>query len=159
MMGKGNIVNKKTFNLLKIIGLFLLIPFFYACDKENVDPDIEPEDVVLAPKGTIEIEFKTPHGPLRPGCVKRAELVLAVNAENLYKGNYLYSFNVSDEQKVYTLDLPPGSYYFQAGLICVCETNSCSAGSYPGGQYGLKYSADKFYITEDETTHVVPSFH
>ena len=158
-MKKVNIINKRSFRLIKIIGLFLLIPFLYACEKENKNIDNEPEDEISAPMGTIEIQFKTPHGNLRPGCVKRAQLVLAVNAENLYKGNFMYSFNVSDEQTFYTLDLPPGSYYYQAGLICVCETNSCSAGTYPGGQYGLKYTADKFYITEDETTSLVPSFH
>jgi len=144
---------------MRIIGLCLLIPLFISCEKEDKIVDNGPIDQVIEPMGKIEIQFKTPHGNLRPGCVKRAELVLAVDAENLYKGNYMYSFNISDEQTFYSLDLPPGSYYFQAALICICETNTCSAGSYPGGQYGLKYTADKFYITEDETTKVVPSFH
>jgi len=152
-------VNYKYIHLLRIILLVLLIPFFIACEKNNGNTNPDPIDINQDLMGKIEIEFRTPHGPLKLGCVRRAELVLAVNAENLYKGNYIYSFNVSDEQKIYTLDLAPGSYYFQAGLICICETNSCSAGSFPGGQYGMKFTADRFYITADETTKLVPAFH
>ena len=149
----------KFFHILRIILLVFLIPLLIACEKNNGNETTDPIDTEQDPMGKIEIEFRTPHGPLKIGCIRRAELVLAVNAENLYKGNFLYSFNVSDEQKIYSLDLTPGSYYFQAGLICICETNSCSAGSYPGGQYGMKFTADRFYITADETTKVVPAFH
>ena len=148
----------KTIYLIRIFLLAFILPLFIACNgEEQIDTD--PLDTEVIPMGEVEIEFRTPHGPLKLGCVRRAELVIATNAENLFRGNYLYSFNVSDEQDYYILDLLPGSYYFQAGLICICETNSCSAASFPGGQYGLKYTADKFYITVDETTCIVPSFH
>ncbi|MFC2117656.1 hypothetical protein ACFLSY_03330 [Bacteroidota bacterium] len=149
---------KKTLYLLRIFLLGLILSLFIACDREEITVN-DPIDNEAIPMGEVEIEFRTPHGPLKLGCVRRAELAIATNAENLYKGNNLYSFNVSDEQDYYILDLPPGEYYYQAGIICICETNSCSAGSFPGGQYGMKYTADKFYITVDETTCIVPPFH
>lgn len=149
----------KYIHTLRIISIILIIPFFIACEKNNSNDYTDPLDHKQKSMGKIEIDFQTPHGPMRLGCIKRQLLVLADNIGNLSDANYIYSFNVSDEQEIYSLDLAPGSYYFLAGLICICETNSCSANSFEGGQYGKKYTHDIFYITADETTKVVPAFH
>jgi len=136
-----------------------VLPFVLGCEKNTDIISIDQEQVDIIPMGTIEIEFKIPDGPLKEGCLKRAELVIAVEADSLYQGKYIVSFNVSDEQTVYTVRLKPGSYHYMAGIICLCETNACSGGGFSGGQYGLKYTADKFYITANEVTHVTPIFY
>ncbi len=143
---------------IKILLMVLLIPIFFACEKNIDNDDSDSNNISKSSLGKIKIDFITPHGSMKLGCVRRLELVLAIDPENLYKGNYFHSFNVSDKQQVYTLALEPGSYYFQAGLICICETSSCSGSEFSGGQYGTKFTADRFYITADETTKVVPAF-
>ena len=144
--------------ILKLTVLLFIIPFVFSCEKNTDGFDSGPAVINQTPMGTVEIEFKLPQGLLKPACLKRAELVIAVQADSLYQGKYHVSFNVSDEQTVYTVRLKPGSYYFMAGIICLCETNACSGSGFAGGQYGLKYTADKFYITDNEVTHVAPIF-
>lgn len=129
-----------------------------ACEKETIDTNSGSDDTYINPKGRVEIKFIMPDEYFGPGCIKKSELVLAVHADSLYQGKYIISFNVSDEQEIYSIFLEPGSYHYQAAVICICETNFCSAGGYAGGQYGLKYTADKFYITKNETTFIVPQF-
>jgi len=143
---------------MKIIKLLILASIVLSCEKTNVNIDNISENSVNEPKGTIEIEFQLPNSDLPHGCIIRVNLVIAIDAGSLYKEEYLKSFNVSDSQLKYTIKLPPGSYHYQAGVMCICETNSCSGEGYSGGQFGLKYTADMFYITKDETTFIVPSF-
>ena len=153
----NRIINRLKNSMLAI--LLIMVSFVFACEKntENINTDIDANNQITM--GTVEVEFKIPDGSLKEGCIKRAELVLAVEADSLYQGKYLVSFNVSDEQTVYTVRLKPGSYHYMAGIICLCETNACSGSGFAGGQYGLKYTADKFYITADEVTHVAPIFY
>ena len=145
--------------ILNIIKLALFAILILACEKTIVDVDNNTDFENNIPMGTIEFDFQLPNGNLIDGCVIKVNLVIAIDADNLYRENYIKSFNVSDRQQIYSIKLPPGSYHFQAGVMCICETTGCSAGGYPGGQFGLKYTADEFYITADETTFVVPIFH
>ena len=71
-------MNYKIISLLRTLILVLIIPVSLSCEKNNGNGGTEPEDIEKIPMGTIEIEFRTPHGPLRQGCIIRAELGLAV---------------------------------------------------------------------------------
>ncbi|MFC2117264.1 hypothetical protein ACFLSY_01310 [Bacteroidota bacterium] len=138
--------------------MIILIPLFSSCEETDVISDTVEVDIISL--GILEIEFEVPlEGLLKPGCVKRYRLDLAYNSDDLYRENFFHSFNVSDVQDTYTLRLAPGSYHFQAGIVCICETNSCSAAQFPGGQFGLRFTADMFEIKENETTHILPAFH
>jgi len=145
-------IKKSTIWLLS--GLFLLI----SCDKTPVDP-IDPIDNTK-PKifGTLEIEFRVPGSFLPPSRVLRADLSLAKDAESLYKGHFMQTANVYNSKLMYQFDLPPGQYYYQAGIICIAEGDSCSAASFPGGKFGMKWAIGTAEVKQDKTTHVIPQF-
>ena len=88
----------------------------------------------------------------------RADLSIAKDAESLYKGHFLQTANVYNSKLMYDFDLSPGTYYYQAGIICVAQGDSCSAASFPGGMFGMKWAIGTAQVTKDNTTHVVPQF-
>ena len=151
-------MNYKILKNIKILFLINLLFLISACEEKNNISD--PVDTNIPASGLIEITFNVPLGGLLiDGCVKRFSLDLAYNSDDLYRENFFHSFNVSDEKETYTLRLPPGSYYYQAVIICICETTNCSALQYPGGQFGIRAAADKFEIVENKITSSSPSFH
>jgi len=125
---------------------------------EPVDPGDDPIDVVTPVTGTLEIEFRVPGSWLPPSRVVRADLSIATSAENLYKGHFYQVANVYNSKLVYQFDIPPGNYYYQAGIVCLAEGDSCSAANYPGGRYGMKWAIGTATVLEDQTIHVVPQF-
>lgn len=145
-------INKTTIWLLA--GLLFLV----ACGKTPVDP-IDPIDNTK-PKivGTLEIEFRVPGSFLPPTRVLRADLSIAKDAESLYKGKFLQTANVYNSKLVYQFDLAPGMYYYQAGIICVAEGDSCSAAGFPGGKFGMKWAIGSAEVKQDKTTRIVPQF-
>ncbi len=137
-----------------LAGLFLLI----SCDTTPVDPVDPTDNTTVKIVGTLEIEFRVPGSFLPPSRVLRADLSLAKDAESLYKGHFLQTANVYNSKLMYQFDLPPGQYYYQAGIICVAEGDSCSAASFPGGKFGMKWAIGTAVVNQDKTTHVVPQF-
>ena len=134
------------------------ILFLASCDKPPIDP-VDPIDYTK-PKiyGTLEVEFRIPGSFLPPSRVLRADLSIAKDAESLYKGHFLQTANVYNSKLKYQFDLAPGVYYYQAGIICVAEGDSCSAASFPGGRFGMKWAIGTAQVTQDKTTLVVPQF-
>lgn len=132
--------------------------FLISCDKTPVTP-VDPIDNTK-PKiaGTLEIEFRVPGSFLGPSRVLRADLSIAKDAESLYKGRFLQMANVYNSKLMYQFDLAPGQYYYQAGIICIAEGDSCSAASFPGGKFGMKWAIGTAVVNQDKTTHIVPQF-
>jgi hypothetical protein len=149
------IIDMKKTALLSILAGFLL---FASCEKPPIDP-VDPGEPT-APKisGTLEIEFRVPGSFLPPTRVLRADLSIAKDAESLYKGRYLQMANVYNGKLVYKFALAPGTYYYQAGIICIAEGDSCSAASFPGGKFGMKWAVGTAEVKQDKITHVVPQF-
>jgi hypothetical protein len=140
------------------IGILAAIFFLISCDKTPVDP-IDPTDNTT-PKisGILEIEFRVPGSFLPPSRVLRAELSIAKDAESLYKGHFLQMANVYNSKLQYQFNLTPGSYYYQAGIICIAGGDSCSAAGFPGGKSGMKWAVGTAEVKQDQTIHVVPQF-
>ena len=132
--------------------------FLVSCDKTPVDPGDPNNNNKPKIVGTLEIEFRVPGSFLPPSRVLRADLSLAKDAESLYKGHFLQTANVYNSKLMYQFDLPPGQYYYQAGIICVAEGDSCSAASFPGGKFGMKWAIGTAEVKQDKTTHIVPQF-
>lgn len=132
--------------------------FLASCEPTPVDP-VDPIDETL-PKivGLLEIEFRVPGSFLPPTRVLRADLSLAKDAESLYKGHFLHTANVYNSKLVYQFNLAPGQYYYQAGIICVAEGDSCSAAGFPGGKFGMKWAIGTAEVKQDKTTRVIPQF-
>jgi len=146
---------KKIFSLCIFAALLLLA----SCDKTPIIP-VDPNGGNTTPKivGTLEIEFRVPGSFLPPSRVLRADLSIAKDAESLYKGRFLQMANVYNSKLIYQFDLAPGVYYYQAGIICVAEGDSCSAASFPGGKFGMKWAIGTAEVKQDKTTHVIPQF-
>jgi hypothetical protein len=138
-----------------LAGLLMLISCEPSTPVDPVDPDI-----IIKPKisGTLEVEFRVPGSFLGPSRVLRADLSIAKDATSLYMGRFLQMANVYNSKLVYQFDLAPGVYYYQAGIICVAEGDSCSAASFPGGKFGMKWAIGTAEIKQDKTTRVIPQF-
>jgi len=144
----------KRFSILSILaGLVFLV----SCDPEVIPVDTGGDDPAKV-VGTLEIEFRVPTSILPPYRVLRADLSVAKDAESLYKGKFLQMANVYNSQMTYTFNLAPGTYYYQAGIICIAEGDSCTAASFPGGTYGMKWAIGTAEVKQDKTTHVIPQF-
>ncbi|MFH0759988.1 MAG: hypothetical protein V2A67_00620 [Bacteroidota bacterium] len=143
----------KRILLPMIAGMFLI----GGCT-EPVIPD-DPDDGGT-PKivGTLEVEFRVPSTYLPANRVVRADLSIAKTAEDLYKGHFYQVANVYNSKLVYTFDIPPGNYYYQAGIVCLAGGDSCSAAGFPGGHYGMKWAIGTATVVADETVHVTPQF-
>lgn len=140
------------------IWIFAGLLFLISCDKPPIIP-VDPIDNTK-PKiaGILEIEFRVPGSFLGPSRVLRADLSIAKDAESLYKGRFLQTANVYNSKLMYQFDLAPGQYYYQAGIICIAEGDSCSAASFPGGKFGMKWAVGTAVVNQDKTTHIVPQF-
>ncbi|HBB91798.1 MAG: hypothetical protein A2X22_08235 [Bacteroidetes bacterium GWF2_49_14] len=138
-----------------LAGLFL----FFSCD-DPVDPNNNNNGNTDTPKivGTLEIEFRVPGSYLPPNRVLRADLSIAKTAEELYKGHFLDVANVYNSKLVYQFELAPGTYYYQAGIVCVAKGDSCSAAGFPGEVGGSKWAIGNAIIKEKETTRIIPQF-
>jgi hypothetical protein len=146
--------------MIKKSALWILagLLFLISCDNTPVIPPDPTDETTPKIVGTLEVEFRVPGSFLPPSRVLRADLSLAKDAESLYKGHFLQTANVYNSKLVYTFDLPPGQYYYQAGIICVAEGDSCSAASFPGGKFGMKWAIGTAEVKQDKTTHIIPQF-
>lgn len=146
-----------NFWMLLVTGLLLL----GGCDPTD-NPHgggVDPIDIKPKATGTLEIDFKVPYSySLPPNKVLRADLSIAKGAEELYKGRFMRVANVYNNKAKYTFELEPGTYYYQAGIVCIAEGDSCSASNFPGGQWGMKWSIGVGVVTANNTTTVVPQF-
>lgn len=145
--------------------IFFLLSFFIllglaSCEPEGVDPGGTDDNPIVVARdyGTLEVEFRVPGSFLPPSRVLRADLSLAFTAEELYQGNFCYVANVYNSTLVYKINLDPGQYYYQAGIVCIAKGDSCSAAGFPGGQFGMKWAIGRVNILKDESFHVVPQF-
>jgi len=143
---------------------FLLIPLFAglfflgSCDSTSVPSDDSDNDSTATQQiGYLEIEFRVPSTILPPYRVLRADLSIAKDAGSLYKGDFLQMANVYNSQSTYTFNLAPGTYYYQAGIVCLASNDSCTAANFPG-HYGLKWAIGTAQVKLKETTHIVPQF-
>jgi len=147
--------------MIKLGGTILtaiLLLLSIACDPVDPDPGNGGPDGVVKPTGTLEIEFRVPGSFLPPNRVLRADLSLAVDAGNLYKGDFFHVANVYNNKLIYQFKLEPGNYYYKAGIICIAGGDSCSAAGFPGGQYGTKWALGSVNVYENQIARVVPQF-
>ena len=149
---------KKHAKIFLIKVLIAAIFVVSACEPIEPDPGNNNNNQQIKPTGTLEVEFRVPGSFLPPNRVFRADLSIAVNAEELYKGNFIHVANVYNSKLIYQFRLEPGNYYYKAGIICIAQGDSCSAAGYPGGQNGMKWAIGTATIYENQIAHVVPQF-
>lgn len=118
-----------------------------------------PDDVEqLRQNGIFEFNFSMPPSSLPTDKTHRLELSLAYSADSLYKKQFFATSNVVDSRDQYRFLLPPGNYYYQAGITCSCLADSCLWDGYPDGQFGVRYASNRFTILKGQVTAERPSF-
>ena len=125
-----------------------------------VFPDVEEVTDPELPTGygMLELTFEMPDYKIPDQNLHRISLNFAEDVEALYRGEFFHKENVSDYKKLYEIKFPVGEYYYEACITCSCEGDTCLNGGFPGGRFGMKYTADKFEILEQETTVVTTIF-
>ena len=142
-MGKDKILNTLAI-------LICLLVVLSACgDKIIVDnPDYTGE--VIEDLGTVIFDFPVPERRVPKDRIHRIDLSIAINPKSLYSGYFIISANVSDLVRSYSFNLQEGEYYYQAGITCVSQGDTCLWDGYPGGQYGAKWTSGTIEIIKDE---------
>ncbi len=127
---------------MKRYKLFILIVIgaFSSCNPDI--PGTDPNDNVNDPKyGTIEFEFVIPELALPDKGLHRVDLSLAKSLDSLYRKQFSNAANVSDYKERYSFTLLPGRYFYQAGITCTCQADSCLYAGFPGGQLSIWWTS------------------
>jgi len=143
---------KKSILVVIMMILFGLTACF-ELNKEDVDVIISDDNY-----GQVEISFKFSVSGIPHNRIKRADLSLASSADSVFTDQFFISTNVSDQVSKYTFELRPGTYYYRASIVCLCEGDSCKYAGF-GGQYTLKQTASKFEIVKGQKTFIHTQFH
>jgi len=134
-------------NAIKNLMAGLLISMIGCETEPPVDPDGNPGVQNI---GTVEFDFPVPNRIAPASGIHRIDLSLAKTANDLYRGDFLISANVSDRERTYSFKLVPGDYYFQAGITCSCLGDTCLWDGFPGGRFGTKWAMDRITIAKGE---------
>lgn len=117
-------------NYFLILVLFALLG---SCAEDSI-PDQSSESI-NPDHGSIDFDFVLPDLDLPEHGLHRIELSLARTIDSLYRGDIFTAANVTDMKQNYRFNLLPDRYYFQAGIICTCQGDSCLRAGFPGGPY------------------------
>ena len=140
----------------RILSLLFITGFMMACDPDEIiEPNTNDDQAIF---GTLEVEFRYKHVWIPVDRIVKVGLHVAETAQLLYQGDYFQSANLTDNRPFYSFRLPPGTYYYEAIIGCLCEGDSCSAGGFPGYQFSQKHTMGKFTIADNELTKVKPTF-
>ena len=121
----------KLFRLI----LFLLLGTLLSCNSDEIQPS---DDVAGDPAyGSIIFNFAMPSTKLPAKSLRRVDLSLAKTADSLYRKEFYSSANVSDYKLNYSFTLLPGRYFYQAGITCTSQGDSCTYGGFPGGRLSV----------------------
>lgn len=128
-----------------------------SCDNPIVDDGTD--DVVIPENyGTLEVDFEIPIFLDIEKGIRRADLAVCYSMDDMYRGKFFYRTNVSDAKQNYLINLPEGTYYYQATITCTCGADSCINGGFPYGYGGMKYAFDEVTIEKGKKTISKPSF-
>ncbi|MBT3242106.1 MAG: hypothetical protein HN352_03075 [Bacteroidetes bacterium] len=136
---------------IEIILILLLISGLSACEPEEIPGGGGGENIDLT-TGRAEFDFTFQDFRVPASGLHRIDLSLSKDAISLYRGEFLAAANVSDVKNIYIIKLPPGDYYWQAGITCSSKGDTCLWGGFPGGRYGAKWTMGKIEIIKGETT-------
>jgi hypothetical protein len=141
----------------KYLKIIILATILFSCDN-NPDngPDKPPSDPTT---GILEVDFKLPPIQFLPESrIHRVLLCLGYTEDSIYRSLFFDCANPSDILQAYTFNLPPGIYYYQAGITCSAREDSCQWAGFPGGRYGIRYSVTRVEIKVGEKTTSSPGF-
>jgi len=126
---------------MKAIRLLLicLAGLLFSCEPEEIQPG-DGSTGIETSKGVIEFDFELPRTGVPERAIRRVQLNVAQSIDSLNRKDYYSAANVSDYRQKYTFHFPPGRYFYQAGVTCTCQGDSCLYGGFPGGQFSIWYT-------------------
>ena len=120
--------------------ILMLMCAFGSCNPD--DPVTISGDKVPDPNyGTIEFNFVIPELKLPDKGLHRVDLSLARSMDSLYRKVFCDAANVSDFKQNYSFVLLPGRYFYQAGITCTCQADSCLYAGFPRGQLSIWWTS------------------
>ena len=138
--------------ILFIVVSFIVGVCLFACERDLDNDGEDPGSTTEKSIGSINFNFEIPDRRVPVDKIHRIDLSIAKDAKSLYSGYFLECANVSDLLSSYSFSLEEGEYYFQAGITCSCEGDTCLWDGFPGGQWGTKWEAGMIEIKKGETT-------
>lgn len=129
-------INMKIFRLL-------ILAFLCAIGSCNPDdPGTDPGTVIESQTyGSVDFNFAMPVLNLPDKGLHRVDLSLAKSLDSLYKKQFCNAANVSDYKSIYRFTLLPGRYFYQAGITCTCQADSCLYAGFPGGKLTIWWTS------------------
>ncbi len=126
----------KTIRILAV----LLLCFIGSCNPD--DPGTDPGSVIQDPThGSVDFNFTLPEINLPDKGLHRVDLSLAKSMDSLYRKQFCNAANVSDYKITYRFTLLPGRYFYQAGITCTCQADSCLYAGFPGGKLSIWWTS------------------
>lgn len=124
---------------IKIL-ILILIGVIGSCNPVEV-PTNNGSGVSDPNYGSVEFDFTLPKLTLPDKGLHRVDLSLARSLDSLYRKQFCDAANVSDYKPNYTFSLLPGRYFYQAGITCTCQADSCLYAGFPGGQLSIWWTS------------------
>jgi hypothetical protein len=127
---------------MKHVKLFtlILIGFFGSCNPVEVPTD-DGSGISDPDYGSVVFDFTLPKLALPDKGLHRVDLSLARSMDSLYRKQCCNAANVSDYKLNYSFSLLPGRYFYQAGITCTCQADSCLYAGFPGGQLSIWWTS------------------
>lgn len=123
----------------------------------STDPVIPVDSGNKPELGAINFSFIYKITGLPDRRIKRLSLRLAYSEDSLNHGQFFTSTNVSDVITRYQIEVPEGTYYYQATIMCLCAGDSCKYSGF-GGQYGTRAVGNKVEVLNNQVTEVTTQF-
>jgi hypothetical protein len=129
---------------LKLL-LFILIGLVASCNPDELPTD-DTSDKSNPAYGIVEFDFAMPDLNLPDKNLHRVDLSLAKTYDSLFRKEFCSAANTSDYKQKYSFSLLPGRYYYQAGITCTCQADSCLYAGFPGGQLSIWWTTGWFDV-------------
>lgn len=143
------LIDMKT---LRIVAFFMMTGLLVsACDPD--DPGVNPGGgVIESGYGMVYFDFSLPVLKLPKNSLHRVDLSLALTMDSLYRKQYCAQANVSDYKPNYNFKLLPGRYFYQAGITCSRQGDTCLRAGFPGGCYSIWWTSGWVDLEAGKTT-------
>ena len=136
----------------------MLLVLGIGCEKPPVITAYEtPNNRDVSPTGSVKVDFIVRSFFIDFDCLERTKLAFAYTYINFLNDDFFFEFNVYSDKQLYSLELPPGEYYYCAQVVCLCEDLECSIDNYVG-ENNTKSTYGSFIVKADKVIEVVPDF-
>lgn len=127
---------------MRRLGFFtlILLSLIGSCNPDELPVD-DGLDISNPNYGSLVFDFALPELKLPDKKIHRVDLSLAKTIDSLYRKEFCNAANVSDYKQKYSFTLLPGRYFYQAGVTCTCQGDTCLYAGFPGGTLSIWWTS------------------